>query len=132
MPKKSEKHTPVVISECCASADNWLRFKVMCDLTLIHNSTRGLHTRVNKAKSKAEELLTVRLTLEIGSGPPNEKESLHFCRQTLTHVYRDRHLSQRGLGLHFNPICFCHPSILTCLLCQLEIIFFFPNSVSVL
>lgn len=56
MPKKSEKHTPVVISECCASADNWLRFKVMCDLTLIHNSTRELHTGVNKDKPKAEKL----------------------------------------------------------------------------
>lgn len=120
MPKKSEKHTPVVISECCASADNWLRFKVMCDLTLIHNSTRELHTRVNKDKSKAEKLLTVRSTLEIGSGPPNEKESLHFCGHTLAHIYRDkdRHLSQRSLGLPFNPICFCHPSILTCLVCQ--------------
>lgn len=98
MPKKSEKHTPVVISECCASADNWLRFKVMCDLTLIHNSTRELHTGVNKDKSKAEKLLTVRSTLEIESSPPNEKEYLHFCRQTLAHIYRDRHLSQRGLG----------------------------------
>lgn len=43
MPKKSEKHTPVVISERHASADNWLRFKVMCDLTLIHNSTGDRH-----------------------------------------------------------------------------------------
>lgn len=43
MPKKSEKHTPVVISECHASADNWLRFKVMCDLTLIHNSATDSH-----------------------------------------------------------------------------------------
>lgn len=43
MPKKSEKHTPVVISECHASADNWLRFKVMWGLTLIHNSTRDRH-----------------------------------------------------------------------------------------
>lgn len=83
MPKKSEKHTPVVISECCASADNWLRFKVMCDLTLIHNSTRELHAGVNKDKSRGEKLLTVRSTLETGSGLPNEKESLHFCRQTL-------------------------------------------------
>jgi len=58
MPKKSETHTPVVILECCASAENWLRFKVICDLTLIHNSTRELHTRMNKNKSKVEKLLT--------------------------------------------------------------------------
>lgn len=43
MPKKSEKYTPIVISECHASADNWLRFKVMCDLTLIRNSATDRH-----------------------------------------------------------------------------------------
>lgn len=43
IPRKSEKHTPVVISECHASADNWLRFKVMCDVALIHNSATGRH-----------------------------------------------------------------------------------------
>lgn len=57
MPKKFEKQTPVVISECSASADNWLRFEVMCDLTWTYNSTRDLHTGVNKDKSKAEKLL---------------------------------------------------------------------------
>lgn len=69
----------------------------MSDLTLIHNSTRELHTGVNKGKLKAEKLLTARSTLEISSSLPNEKESLCFCRWTLTHHYRDRHLSQRGL-----------------------------------
>lgn len=96
----------------------------MSDLTLIHNSTRELHTGVNKGKLKAEKLLTARSTLEISSSTPNKKESLHFCRWTPTHLYRDRHLSQRGLWLHFNSICFCHLSILTCLLCQSEM--FFP------
>lgn len=43
MPKKSEKHTPVVISECHASADNCLRFKVMCDLSLTRNSATDRH-----------------------------------------------------------------------------------------
>lgn len=69
----------------------------MCDLTLIHNSTRELHAGVNKGKLKAEKLLTARSTSEIGSGRPNENESLHFCRWTPTHLYMDRHLSQRGL-----------------------------------
>lgn len=114
MSKKSGKHTPVVISVCYTPADNWLRLKVICDLTVIHNSTGELHTRVNKDKSKAKMLLPVRLTSEIGTGPPNGKESLHFYRQTLADIYRDRHLSQRGLRLHFNPVLSpVHPDMLT-------------------
>lgn len=133
MPKKPEKHTPVVISVCCTFADNWLRFKVKCDLTVIHNSTGELHIRVNKDKSKSKMLLPVTLTSEIGSGPPNEKESLHFYRKTLARIYRDRHLSQRGLRLHFNPILSpVHPDMLTLSARDFYLFLFFSSSVFVL
>lgn len=116
MPKKSEKHTPVVISDCCASADNWLRFKVMCDLTLIHNSTRELHTRVNKGKSKAKKLLTVRSTLEIGSGPPNETRVPAFLQaDTGTHL-QGQAFEPKGSGAAFQPhllLSPVHPDMLT-------------------